>query len=231
MHMNMAAGAILGLMLGIALAALLDQLDRTIRTVEDAEALGVTILGVMPSMEEEKALAAPSYGRRKRGANVEPFRNRDLIVHTHPKSSAAECCRTIRTNLTFMSADTPRKTLVITSANPREGKTTVAVSLATSLAQSGKRVLLVDTDLRKPRLHRSFGKTLSRGITTVLVGEHSLKEAVHETDISGLDFLASGPIPPNPSELLHTSQFQGAAGRDAIASTTRSSSTALPWRR
>ena len=108
----------------------------------------------------------------------------------------------------FMSAETPRKTLVVTSANPREGKTTIAASIATSLAQSGKRVLLVDTDLRKPRLHRSFDKTLERGITTVLVGEHTLGEAVHETEITGLDFAAAGPIPPNPSELLHTSQFK-----------------------
>jgi succinoglycan biosynthesis transport protein ExoP len=67
---------------------------------------------------------------------------------------------------------------------------------------------LVDTDLRKPRLHRSFGKPLTRGITTVLVGEHTLAEAVHQTDVARLDFLASGPIPPNPSELLHTAQFK-----------------------
>jgi capsular exopolysaccharide synthesis family protein len=134
--------------------------------------------------------------------------NRDLIVHTHPKSSAAECFRTIRTNLTFMSADKPRKTVVVTSANTREGKTTVTMSLAISLAQGGKRVLVVDTDLRKPRLHRALGKTLGRGVTTVLVGEISAKDAIQETDIPGVSFLAAGPIPPNPAELLHTTQFR-----------------------
>src|SRR6185295_6545673 len=80
----------------------------------------------------------------------------------------------------------------------------------------GKRVLLVDTDLRKPRLHRSFGKSGLRGVTTILVGEHTVKEAVQETDVPGLDFLACGPIPPNPSELLHTTQF-----RELVAETAR----------
>ena len=216
MHVNLILGALLGLMLGIGLAYMLDQADRTIRTVEDAEALGITILGVMPSIQEGSPVSLPRYGRRKQRAQGEPLANRDLIVHMHPKSSAAECCRTIRTNLTFMSADTPRKTLVITSANPREGKTTVSLSLAISLAQGGKRVLLVDTDLRKPRLHRSFGKSSARGITTILVGETSLQQAVQETDVPRLDFLASGPIPPNPSELLHTSQF-----RELVAEASR----------
>jgi capsular exopolysaccharide synthesis family protein len=210
MQLNLAVGVLLGLMLGIGLASLLDQLDRTIRTVEAAEAQGVTVLGVMPRIEEgSPVLSATYYGRRRRNKDAEgPLANRDLIVHTHPKSTVAECCRTIRTNLTFMSADTPRRTLVVTSASPREGKTTVSISLAISLAQSGKRVLLVDTDLRKPRLHRAFGRPSGRGVTTVLVGEHTLEEAVQATDIPRLDFLASGPIPPNPAELLHTTQFR-----------------------
>jgi capsular exopolysaccharide synthesis family protein len=119
----------------------------------------------------------------------------------------AECCRTIRTNITFMSAERPRKTLVVTSASPREGKTTVSISLAISLAQSGKRILIIDTDLRKPRIHRVFNKPLTRGVTSILLGEHTAKEAIYETEISGLSMLACGPIPPNPSELLHTDQF------------------------
>ena len=106
MHMNLTVGLVVGLLLGIGLALLLDQLDRMIRTVEDAEALGITILGVLPRIEDGARRAA-RYGRRKR-ENAELVTNRDLIVHTHPKSSVAECCRTIRTNLTFMSAETPR---------------------------------------------------------------------------------------------------------------------------
>ena len=213
--MNLVLGALVGLLLGVGLALMLEQLDRTIRTVEDAEAVGVTILGIMPKIDETMSSTASTYGygygysRKRRGNHApEQITNRDMVVHTHPKSSAAECCRTIRTNLTFMSADKPRRTVVVTSGSPREGKTTVALSLAISLAQSGKRVLVVDTDLRKPRLHRALGLSLARGVTTVLVGEATHKEAVQETEVPGLTFLASGPIPPNPSELLHTAQFR-----------------------
>ena len=204
----LAVGAILGLMVGIGLAITLDQLDHVIRTGDEAEALGITVLGVLPHIDANIPVSPPLYGRRKRRNPTEPAGNRDLVVHTHPKSSVAECCRTIRTNLTFMSADRPRKTIVITSASPREGKTTVTMSLAISLAQSGKRILVVDTDLRRPRLHRALGKTFARGVTTVLVGEHTAEEAIQETDIPNLSLLASGPVPPNPSELLHTEQFR-----------------------
>jgi polysaccharide biosynthesis transport protein len=200
-------GVLLGLLLGVVVALTLEQLDRVIRTVEDAEETGITVLGVIPHINENVS-ADNNYGRRKRRDRAAPVGNRDLIVHTHPKSSVAECCRTIRTNITFMSADRPRKTLVVTSASPREGKTTVSISLAISLAQSGKRILIVDTDLRKPRLHRAFAKPLTRGVTSILVGEHSASEATYETGVPGLSFLACGPIPPNPSELLHTEQFR-----------------------
>ena len=200
-------GALLGIVLGVVLAITLDQLDRVIRTVEDAEALGMTVLGVIPHIDESARLRA-TQNRKKRRDGAEQLGNRDLIVHAYPKSSVAECCRTIRTNITFMSAERPRKTLVVTSASPREGKTTVSISLAISLAQSGKRILIVDTDLRRPRIHRSFGKPLTRGVTTILVGEHSAKEAIQDTEIPGLSILASGPIPPNPSELLHTEPFK-----------------------
>jgi capsular exopolysaccharide synthesis family protein len=207
-QMALVLGGTLGLLLGLGIALTLEQLDRTVRGVEEAEALGVTILGVMPHIDDGGQLQNVVYGRRKRRQAAAQLINRDLVVHTHPKSTVAECCRTIRTNLTFMSTDTPRKTIVVTSAGPREGKTTVAMSLAISLAQSGKRVLIVDTDLRKPRLHRALGVSLSKGITTVLVGEHRLAEAIQTTSIQNLSLLASGPIPPNPSELLHTVQFR-----------------------
>ncbi|MET0384482.1 MAG: polysaccharide biosynthesis tyrosine autokinase [Polyangiales bacterium] len=205
----MLVGVLMGLLLGMTAALTLEQLDRVVRTVEDAEGAGITVLGVIPHIDENASVASITYGRRKRrDKQPEELGNRDLIVHNHPKSSIAECCRTIRTNITFMSAERPRKTLVVTSASPREGKTTISIALAITLAQSGKRILLVDTDLRKPRIHRSFGKPLSRGVTTILVGQHSASEAIQETEVPGLSLLASGPIPPNPSELLHTEQFQ-----------------------
>ncbi|HMI90190.1 MAG TPA: polysaccharide biosynthesis tyrosine autokinase [Polyangiales bacterium] len=209
---NLTVGTLIGLLLGIGLSLLFTQLDRVIRTIDDAEMLGFSVLGVIPKIDVAGASLGPRYGRRKRRNAPELVTNRDLIVHTHPKSSVAECCRTIRTNLTFMSADRPQRALVLTSASPREGKTTVALSLAISLAQSGKRVLLVDTDLRKPRVHKALARSSAKGVTTVLVGAHTAKEAIQSTDVPGVDLLASGPIPPNPAELLHTAQF-----RDLVA--------------
>jgi len=200
-------GTLLGVLLGVAAALLLEQLDRVIRTVEDAEATGVTVLGVLPHIAEQVPAGVTQRRPKQQGDVPDKANPRDLIVHNYPKSAVAECCRTIRTNITFMSPDRPHKTLVVTSASPREGKTTVSVSMAISLAQSGKRVLIVDTDLRKPRIHRSFGKPINRGVTSVLVGEQSVQEAVQATEVPGLFLLASGPIPPNPSELLHSEQF------------------------
>ena len=204
---NAAGGVGVGLALGLALAFLLSRLDRRVRSVADAETLGLTILGILPRIDEgDEAQPASGKKRRRRVPPVRPGL-RDLFVHTHPMSAAAECCRTIRTNLTFMSADQPIRALVITSANPREGKTTVTTNIAVSLAQSGKRVLIVDTDLRRPRIHRAFGVSGQRGVTSVVVGELALEDAVASTDIPGLDILPCGPIPPNPSELLHSAKF------------------------
>jgi len=202
------AGAILGLLFGLGAAITLEQLDRVIRTAEDAEASGITVLGVLPHIGDQGASSVVTQMRRKQRRGVAASSEaRDLVIHNSPKSSVAECCRTIRTNITFMSADSPRKTLVVTSASPREGKTTVSISLAISLAQSGKRTLIVDTDLRKPRIHRAFGRPINRGVTNILVGEHTASEAIQETEVPGLSLLSSGPIPPNPSELLHSEQF------------------------
>ncbi|HEY8430072.1 MAG TPA: polysaccharide biosynthesis tyrosine autokinase [Sandaracinaceae bacterium] len=207
---NAAGGLGAGLALGLALAFLLSQLDRRMKSVADVEQAGLTVLGILPRIEEGDD-AQPMYGRKngKRGrrAPTPASTSRDLFVHTHPMSAAAECCRTIRTNLTFMSADDPIRTLVVTSANPREGKTTVTANVAISLAQSGKRVLLVDTDLRRPRLHRAFGVSSGRGVTSVIVGEARLMDVVQSTAIPNLDVLPCGPIPPNPSELLHSQRF------------------------
>jgi capsular exopolysaccharide synthesis family protein len=197
-------GLVAGLLLGAAAAFLVARLDNKVRNAADIEARGVTVLGVLPDVESD----APSLSRRTRkssGRNENA--ERDLIVHLQPKSTIAECCRTIRTNITFQSADQPLRTIAVTSAVPREGKTTVSLSLAITLAQSGRKVLIVDTDLRKPRLHRVFGLTPRAGITSILAGESTLAEAAHATEIPNLSILPCGPLPPNPSELLHTRRF------------------------
>lgn len=207
---NLSFGAGCGLMLGLAIAMLLRRLDRRLKSVQDAEDIGLTILGILPVIEQNGTSTKPSKTARTRSRRRRPIEDgagRDLIVHTQPMSTAAESCRAIRTNLMFMGADKPLRSLVVTSASPREGKTTVATSLAISVAQSGKRVLVVDTDLRRPRVHRAFGVSSGRGVTTVLVGDATLAEVTQETVVPNLSVVACGPLPPNPAELLHTDRF------------------------
>lgn len=204
-QLSIVLGGLLGLVMGVLTALLIAQLDNKVRGPADMEARGIPVLGVMPTIAAGSTLAS-NRNRRHRGRRVESPQ-RDLVVHLEPRSTTAECCRTIRTNITFQAADRPLNTIAVTSAMPRDGKTAVSISIATVLAQSGKKVLLVDTDLRKPRLHRAFGLPAGEGVTSVLAGQCTLPEAVQTTEIPGLTLLQCGPIPPNPSELLHTRRF------------------------
>jgi succinoglycan biosynthesis transport protein ExoP len=201
-----ALGVIVGALLGVLAALAIAYVDNKVRGPSDIEARHTTLLGVLPSINGSLSLSNYTRERRKRGRRLEHV-ERDLIVHLEPRSTTAECCRTIRTNITFQSADKPLRTLAVTSAMPKDGKTTVSISLATVLAQSGKKVLLVDTDMRKPRLHRAFKVPPGAGITSVLAGETPFNEALQTTDVPGLTLLQCGPLPPNPSELLHTRRF------------------------
>ncbi|MFY2564142.1 polysaccharide biosynthesis tyrosine autokinase, partial [Corallococcus terminator] len=188
---NLMVGLVMGLLAGLGAALLLDLLENSVATQADVEErLGLAFLGVMPRIEGNRAP-----------------KDRDLYVHREPKSSVAECCRAIRTNLLFMSPDTPFKTLVVTSSGPQEGKSTTSINLGVAMAQSGNRVLLLDTDMRRPRLHRAFGVPNELGISSLVVGEGTLDAAVKSTEVPGLFVLPCGPIPPNPAELLHTRAF------------------------
>jgi exopolysaccharide transport family protein len=201
-------GVMGGLVLGVLLALGLAALDRRLRGPEAVEELGVTVLGVIPHVGEKKAKGEVSPKRRRRGGGG-AVENPDLIVHEFPMSTAAECVRTVRTNLTFMAVgEDIAKVFVITSSQPREGKTTVASNLAASMAQSGKRVLLVDTDLRKPRVHAAFKISRERGVSTFIIGEASFERVVQTTIVPGLDVIPAGPVPPNPAELLHSPRFR-----------------------
>ncbi|XYY59642.1 CpsD/CapB family tyrosine-protein kinase [Bacillus velezensis] len=123
---------------------------------------------------------------------------------SEPKSINSEQYRTIRTNIEFSSVDTEVKSLLITSAGPEEGKSTTAANLAVVFAQQGKKVLLIDADLRKPTVHFTFKLDNGTGLTSALLKQMPFQKAVLPADEANLDILTSGPIPPNPAELLST---------------------------
>lgn len=202
---NITLGLLAGLVLGVILALAIERMDRRIRSVEDIEQLDVAVLGLVPRIDDE---GAPRGARRRGRKTAKAVGSRDLIAHEQPMSTVAESLRAVRTNLAFMGVRGGLRSFTVTSAAPREGKSTVVINLATSIAQSGKKVLLVDTDLRRPRLHRAFSISPAVGITSVLIGDATFDDAVRATEVPGLDLMPCGPIPPNPSELLHTDGFK-----------------------
>ena len=181
---NLALGAAVGLLLGIALAVLRDRLDNTIKGRREIESIsGKALVGTIPFDKERKTHPAVNF--------------QDLA-----QSSSAEAFRELRTNLQFLEVDHPPRVIVVTSAIPSEGKTTTAVNLAISLAEAGHHVALVEGDLRRPRVSKYLGLIGSVGLSTVLAGQAKVDEVLQPTKYEGLQAMASGPIPPNPSELL-----------------------------
>ena len=181
-----------GLLLGICLAFLLNYLDDSVRTKDDFErvAPGLPVLGMIPVVSGWKT------------------KDRPFLVSTHdPMSPAAEAYRTLRTSVQFLGLDQPMRILQLTSANAREGKTTTLANLAVALAGAGQRVLVVCCDLRRPRIHEFFGLGNEVGFTSALLGKVPLADAIQAVpDQPGIDLLASGPLPPNPSELLSSNR-------------------------
>jgi capsular exopolysaccharide synthesis family protein len=203
---NMIFGAIVGLTLGAAAALFRAILDRTIKTPDDVERdLNVTFLGLLPQIGND---VGPSrYSRRRRQKKTERVGSPDLIVHEHPRSGIAEAARAIRTNLMFMTPDQQLKTLLVTSSSPSEGKTTVACCIAIAMAQAGQRVVLVDCDLRRPRVHRVFKLGSDLGVTSSLLNG-PLADDVIRTEVPNLSVIPAGPIPPNAAELFHSEKFR-----------------------
>ena len=145
---------------------------------------------------------------RKDRQKLFQLQNRSLISMTAPKSPIAEQFRTIRTNIQFSSVDEELQTMIVTSSGPAEGKSTTTANMAVVFAQQGKRVLLIDADLRKPTVHYTFRTENHIGLSNVLTRQASLEEAVTVTAQDKLWVLPSGPIPPNPSELLGSKGMQ-----------------------
>lgn len=200
--LNLGMGAVAGLLLGVALAIGREQLDRSIKTPDDLEqAHGLLFLGLLPALNET--------GKEKKGKPLNPAANNtpELIVHYEPTSGTAEAARALRTNILYMSPDNPYQTLLVTSAGPAEGKTTVASCIAVAMAHAGHKVVLLDCDMRRPRVHKVFGLSNQTGITTALVAPETIGDIIHDTVVPNMKVICTGPIPPNPSELLHSAAF------------------------
>ncbi|WP_232676576.1 polysaccharide biosynthesis tyrosine autokinase [Nocardioides sp. R-C-SC26] len=177
--------AMLGLIVGVSIALLRELLDTSISSTEDLES--VTDLPVLGSIAHE-------------GANAK----RRLVSQDDLHTQRVEAFRVLRTNVQFVDVDSSHKSIVVTSSMKEEGKTSTAANLAIALALNGARTLLVDGDLRRPQVAELFGIDGSIGVTTVLLGKVSLRDAIVEHADSGLHLLPSGVVPPNPAELLQT---------------------------
>ncbi len=202
---NIGMGLVAGLLIGILLAWLREQLDATLKMPEDVETkLGATFLGLLPEIGTD----SPHKGGSRKGKKGTAVESPELIVHKRPLSGFAEAARAVRTNLMFTNPDDPIRRILVTSAAPTEGKTMVACSLAIALAQGGLRVCIVDCDLRRPRLHRVFDRVGDAGITNMLLGEATLEDVAKPTVVENLWSIPAGPMPPNPADALHSERFR-----------------------
>ncbi len=205
---NVGIAVLVGLVIGLALAIVREQLDNTLKTPQDVEQrLGVTFLGLLPEIAEDD----PAGGTKRRSRRRSPATTElapELLVHERPTSGIAEAARALRTNLMFMNPDEPYKRLLVTSAAPAEGKTTVAVSIAISLAQGGQKVCIIDCDLRRPRLHRIFDRAGDVGLMNLILGDATLDEVAKETVVPNLYCIPCGPIPPNSADVVSSDKFR-----------------------
>jgi tyrosine-protein kinase Etk/Wzc len=186
---NMGVAVVIAICLALGLAIAVEYFDRSLGSAEEvSRAVGLPTLGVVSVF---------SRGRREDGLAIDA-----------PGGSVGEMFRTLRTNLRFSHVDLPRRVVLVTSTGPQEGKSTIVANLGASLAQSGRRTLVVDTDLRKPSLHRVLATPKNDGVADVLAGDISLSQAVRATRVQGLDVLVAGTVPANPAELIESARLQ-----------------------
>lgn len=199
---NLLLGVFIGIALGVGYAFFREYMDNTVKAVEHLERKGLTILGIIPDMvganpkTSIKKITTPSKGGND-------FKRR-LITYEDPKSPISESYRSLRTNVSYASTiDKKIKSLLISSSQPGEGKSTTTANLAIAFAQLRKKTLLVDADLRRPVQHNVFGHSRGPGLSEYLIGEVSnLDTIIHATKVENLSIITAGVLPPNPSELL-----------------------------
>jgi capsular exopolysaccharide synthesis family protein len=195
---NFKLAIVMGLMLGLGLAFFIEYLDNTIKSPEEVEHyLKVPLMGVVLDHEIKG-------GRRDSDQN----KLEELVTISDPTSAVSESYRGIRTRILFSTTEAPPKSVLVVSAMEGEGKTVSSANLAVIMARTGSRVLLLDCDMRKPRLNTIFGCKRERGVSNLLVGECTIEDAVRRTDVQNLDMIPCGELPPNPSELLGSRAMQ-----------------------
>jgi len=208
---NMLLGLMVGLGLGVGVAFLMEYIDNTIKSVETVERKGLTILGIIPAMGDgqydkkkyKRKAEDKGQGTNSNKRSEAEHLQRRLITHEDPKSPVAEAYRSLRTSLMYSSAGNQIKSILVSSPGPGEGKTTTVANLAITYANLGKKTLLLDTDLRRPVLHRVLNVSRDPGITNYLSGNiENFNDLVQDTEIDNLYIVSSGVLPPNPSELL-----------------------------
>lgn len=189
---SLAMAMVLGLMAGLGCALIRDWMDERLQSSEEIQAaLDLPILGVIPHIAGNKTAQAAGQ-----------------MIHLEPRSETAEAYRTVRTAIYFGVPAGQAKTLLVTSPAPADGKTTSAANIAIAMAQAGQKVLLIDADFRKPRQQVIFQLEGDAGLSAALAERCTTEEAIRPTGIKGLDVLPCGPIPANPTELLHSQRFQ-----------------------
>ncbi len=191
---NLILGIFAGLAAGIGFIFLKEQLDTSIKNPEDIENIGISVIGVIPKVPRSDVTI--------------PGGKQGLIMMTAPRQAASEAYRDLRTSLRFSAIEEGIHSILVTSAGPGEGKSTTAGNLAVAIAQAGSSVLIVDTDLRRPVMHKMFDLAQKPGFSEVVTGITPLEEAVNGTSIENLSVLTSGHIPHNPSELLGSRKFR-----------------------